>query len=107
MGSTLELDDTSLKDLYGNPSSTTVKAATVAATTGLKVSAFTTVPAGSSARTFATSLYTDAFRTMIVQSTLDVLEHHGKQNLVTWHLDAPMVAIKPEQFIPLQPETTT
>lgn len=107
IASSLEIDDDTLKDLYGNPSSTTVKAATVAATSGLRVSAFTTVPAGSSARSMATSLYTDAFRSMIVKSTLDVLGDHGKQNLVTWHLDAPMVAIKPEQFVPVQPETTT
>lgn len=102
----LSLEGSKLKDLYGNANSVSVEASRVAGASGAKVSTFTEVPAGSSAKAMAAQLYTDSFRSQIVDSTIAVLDHQGMQNVITWHLRAPMVSVKPEHFTPLRPTTT-
>jgi len=107
ISSALGLDEDSLKDLTGEVASTTVATSSVAGSAGAKIDAFTVVPDGSSAQVFASSLYTDEFRSTIVKTTIRVLREHGKESAILGHLHAPMVVVNPEKFHPLKPTTTT
>jgi len=105
--SALGLDKDALKDLTGKVHSTTMTESTVAGSAGVKINAFTNVPDGSSAQTLANRLYTDVFRSTVVQTSLRVLGEHGMANAVLGHVHAPMVEVHPEQFHPVKPTTTT
>merc|ERR1712066_164716 len=92
-------------DLFGDVASSSLSATVVAGRHGLKLTAFVTVPAGSSANAMAQELYTDATRELIKQTTEDVLSSDGGRVLLG-RVGVQTVAINPEHFSPLQPTTT-
>merc|ERR1712066_238969 len=92
-------------DLFGDVASSSLSATVVAGRHGLKLTAFVTVPAGSSANAMTEKLYTDATRELIKQTTEDVLSSDGGRVLLG-RVGVQTVAINPEHFSPLQPTTT-
>merc|ERR1719203_900344 len=106
LASTLEVAKASVQDLFGHAASSTVSGTVLSGQKGLKVSAFVTVPVGSSANALAEKLYTENFRSKIVNTTAEVLKRDGSGSKFLGRLVAPMVAIHPEPFVPLRPTTT-
>merc|ERR1712051_310781 len=102
----LNMAGDSVVDLFGRKASSTLSATVFAGKTGLKISSFVTVPAGSSANAMAERLYTQALRSSIVKTTEGTLREHGSQSLSLGGVNVGAVAIKLEPFHPLQ-ETTT
>merc|ERR1711933_573180 len=86
-------------------SSSSLSAVVVGGRRGLKISAFVTVPAGSSANAMAEKLYADSTRELIKQTTEGVLSSSGQQVLLG-SVGVQTVAINPEPFSPLQSTTT-
>lgn len=102
ISSVLEVAKESVIDLFGNSASSTLAAATVAGRQGLKITAFVTVPASSSANAFANQLYTDRLRALIATTVEELLS----SPVLLGDVGVQTVAIKPEPFVPLQPTTT-
>jgi len=100
----LDLEEVTVQDLFGRAGSSSLAAARPAGGSGVRVTAFITVPQGSSTNKLAAVLYTDEFRGQMVSVTHGILG----ANSVAVHgsLAAPGVSINPERFTPLQ-ETTT
>jgi len=103
ISSVLEVDETSVIDLFGHPESSTLAAAMVGGRHGLKITSFVTVPDGSSANAMAEKLYTDAMRELIEETIKDLF---GSSSVLLGRVGVQAVAIKPEPFSPLQPTTT-
>merc|ERR1719203_2340787 len=103
LASTLEVAKASVQDLFGHAASSTVSGTVLSGQKGVKVSAFVTVPAGSSANALAEKLYTESFRSKIVGTTTEVLEQGDNQLALLGPLSVPGVAIRPQTFVPLQP----
>jgi len=103
IASTLEVAPSTILDPFGAKKSTMISETVFAGRTGMKVSAVVTVPAGCFANTLAEKLYTTTFREMIAITIKKVLRNAA----VSGHPLVPVVALKPERFVPLQPATTT
>jgi hypothetical protein len=103
---TLGVENGTVVDLFGHAGSTTVAAARPTGAAATEISAFVTVPDGSSTNALAEQLYTTSFRSRIVSTTQEVLAQSSSQVAVVGNLSAPAVSIKPERFVPKQPTTT-
>merc|ERR1711933_263373 len=106
ISSVLGVAEESVLDLFGQEASSSLSAVVVGGRRGLKISAFVTVPAGSSANAMAEKLYADSTRELIKQTTEGVLSTSG-QHVLLGSVGVQTVAINPEPFSPLQPTTTT
>jgi len=94
-------------DLFDQANSATLESARVAGVPGVKVSVFATVRGGSSANVMATELYNASFRSLMVTTAEGVLQRAGKQTAVLRQFSAPVVAVKPERFVPREHTTLT
>lgn len=94
-------------DLFDQANSSTLESGRAAGIPGVKVSVFATVPEGSSANVMAKELYTSSFQSHVVTTAEGVLERAGKQNAILGQLSAPVVAVKPERFVPREHTTIT
>jgi len=94
-------------DLFGQANTSTLEKARVAGIPGVKVSVFTTVPEGSSATAMAKELYATSFRNLVATLAEEVLQRDGNQNAIVGKLSAPVVAVKPERFVPRVHTTVT
>jgi len=100
----LGLQEVTVQDLFGRAGQSSIAAARPAGGSGARVTAFVTVPEGSSTNAFAASLYTDEFRKQMVAVTEGVVGHNSAA--VSRSLAVAGVSINPERFVPLE-ETTT
>lgn len=98
----LGVDAQAVKDLFGQTSSTSLTAAQVGGRRGLKITAYVTVPEGSSANALASLLYTEQLRQTLVE-TVRALLHPP---VVLGSVGVQTVSITPETFKPLLPTTT-
>jgi hypothetical protein len=105
LASTLGVAEASVLDLFGHGDSSTLSAASLSGQKGMRVSAFVTVPEGSSANALAEKLYTEGFREQIGNTTVDTLKD-GSRTALIGQPSVPEVSIHPEAFVPLKVTTT-
>jgi len=106
LSETLGVDSSIVLDLFGESASVTCVASRVAGRMSMKISAFVTVPADSTANALAAQIYTDAFRAKVGKTVKTVLSEEHEQLALLERVEVFTVALKPERFTPLQHTTT-